>query len=172
MGCGRGSTRGGREGERRRGRRGHVGGFGAGWCARPHVTLPPVVKRMGGTAGVSLSHLRRRRRPSPNRSFLLHHLICPGSSLLSHRIWGHEASGAEAGERRGGAEAGERRGAAEAGKATARGPEDSSPPAFSASSFSLAGAWGRWNGWGPPVGARRTWLCQRCCPYALFRCRD
>jgi hypothetical protein len=88
----------------------------------------------------------------PNRSFLLHHRICPGSSLLSHRIWGHEASGAEAGERIG---------AAEAGKATARGPEDSSPPAFSASSFSLAGAWGRRNGWGPPVGARRPWLCRQ-----------
>jgi hypothetical protein len=140
---------------------GRVGGFGAGWCARPCVTLPPVVKRMGGTAGVSLSHLRRRRRPSPYRSFLLHHRICPGSSLLSHRIWGHEASGAEAGECRGGAEAGERRGAAEVGKVTARGPEDSSPPAFSSSSFSLAGVLGRWNGWGPPVCARRSWLCQQ-----------
>jgi hypothetical protein len=80
---------------------GRVGGFGAGCCAHLRVTLPPVAKRMGGTAGVSLSHLWHRLRPSPNRSFLLHHRIRPGSSLLSHRIWGHEASGAKAGDAEG-----------------------------------------------------------------------
>jgi hypothetical protein len=115
--------------------------------------------------------------PSTHRGSGPREVHTTGSSLLSHWIWGHEASGTEAGERRGDVEVGERRGATEVGKATARGPEDSSPPAFSASSFSLAGAWGRWNGWGPPVGARTPWLCrqnrcQRRCPYTLFRCRD
>jgi hypothetical protein len=77
-----------------------LGAHGGG-LSQPCVTLSAVAKRTGGTAWVSLYHLRRRRRPSPTASSLLHHQIRPGSSLLSHRIWGHEASGAEAEARRG-----------------------------------------------------------------------
>jgi hypothetical protein len=64
-----------KKGERRRGQHGKRGAVSA------------VAKRTGGTAGVSLSHLRHRRRPpqallppSPNSPRV------PPSSLLPHRI--------------------------------------------------------------------------------------
>jgi hypothetical protein len=97
----------------------------------------------------------------PNRSFLLHHRICPGSSLLS-------PLSPDRGPR------GQRRGGRGTQRAAACGPEDSSPRPSrqSPSSFSLTVARGRWTGWGPPVGARGRGSARRRCPYTFFRGRD
>jgi hypothetical protein len=101
-----------KKGERRRGQRGK------------RDAVPAVAKRTGGTAG--------RRSPIsgaavvlPNRSFLLHHQIRPGFLPPLSSLTGSETP-RPAARRPGHAE----------GDA-----EDISPPAFSPSSFSLAGAW-------------------------------